>query len=402
MSREIDSAREPTLFAVFLVRLMVAALLIAALLNGQRQLALLSLLVLLIAAAASVWSRLAARAVAITPSLSKTRVFAGETVLLRIEIKNAKFLPARIRTPISIPERGLEALDETVLESGILWHETVSFETPLKATKRGIYRVGTGEGSISDLLGFFPRSTRTDSSMELTVYPRIHPVCAVDIPKAELFGTPGSTSPVQDPVYLLGTRQYEPRVPARFIHWKASARRQVLQEKLFQPSEQEKAVIVLETEGFKAAEREEDFERAVELAASLALHLGKMGSAVGFATDGGVRGTPWVKIGRAPGLLTDILDRLTSITIGRRNDLLQSVGNALNTTWGATCLHLTCEEAGDESGINALTAMRRMPLVRIYCGLRGCSQQCRHRPLYREMDIREILPLLKQRERRSE
>jgi uncharacterized protein (DUF58 family) len=398
MSQEIDSAREPTLFAVFLVRLMVAAILLAALLNGQTQLALFSLLVLLIVAGASVWSRFAAKAVTIKSSLSKTRVFAGETVLLRIEIKNAKFLPARIRIPISISEKGIEALDQTVFECGILWHETVCLETSLKAAKRGLYRIGAGEGSISDLLGFFPRGIKAHSLADLTVYPRVHPICAIDIPRTELFGTPGSRSPVQDPVYLLGTRQYEPRVPARFIHWKASARRQILQEKLFQPSEQEKVLIVLETEGFKGAEGEEDFELAVELAASLAVHLGKMGSAVGFATDGGVRGTPWVKIGRAPGLLTELLDRLASISTVKRNDLLQSIRNSLNTAWGATCLHLAGAEAIEGSGINALAAMRRIPLLRIYCSVRGCPQQSCYRPLSKEMAIGEILPFLKHRE----
>ncbi len=75
----------------------------------------------------------------------------------------------------------------------------------------------------------------------------------------ELFGVPGVKSPVKDPVYILGTRDYQPSGPSRHIHWKASARHLKLQEKVFEPSEQEKVLLALEVGSFQKSLANEAF-----------------------------------------------------------------------------------------------------------------------------------------------
>ncbi|MBW1691959.1 MAG: DUF58 domain-containing protein, partial [Deltaproteobacteria bacterium] len=49
---------------------------------------------------------------------------------------------------------------------------------------------------------------------------------------------------------MLGTRDYQNWRPARHIHWKASASHNRLQEKVFEPSEQEKVLLAVEVSQF--------------------------------------------------------------------------------------------------------------------------------------------------------
>ena len=71
-----------------------------------------------------------------------------------------------------------------------------------------------------------------------------------NLPKRDFFGVPGGESPVNDPVYILGTSDYHYGRPSKYIHWKASARYQRLQEKVFDSSEQEKVLFLIDVGEF--------------------------------------------------------------------------------------------------------------------------------------------------------
>ena len=106
----------------------------------------------------------------------------------------------------------------------------------------------------------------------------------------DLFGVPGAKSPVKDPVYILGTRDYRPSGPSRHIHWKASARHLRLQENVFEPSQQEKVMLALEVRSFGKSTEKEAFEHTLEVIASLAVQLQDTGCAVGLVTNGVLTG----------------------------------------------------------------------------------------------------------------
>ncbi|PIY22114.1 MAG: hypothetical protein COZ11_13920, partial [Deltaproteobacteria bacterium CG_4_10_14_3_um_filter_51_14] len=125
MPPHLVQTRETTIFAVPLVRIITASLLLIALLNGQRSLALLSILVLSVALGASLWSRISVKALTFRSSLNTSRVFPGEAVKLTVQARNEKILPVSLKIRVEGFDKGLGPLegDVPLFESGLLWYE---------------------------------------------------------------------------------------------------------------------------------------------------------------------------------------------------------------------------------------------------------------------------------------
>jgi uncharacterized protein (DUF58 family) len=83
-------------------------------------------------------------------------------------------------------------------------------------------------------------------------------------------------------------RDYRPRDSLKHIHWKASARRQELQVKVFEPTTTLKVSLFLAGDGYPSdsPRSEEEFELAVSTAASIAHHLIDQGTPVGLISNG--------------------------------------------------------------------------------------------------------------------
>jgi hypothetical protein len=59
-----------------------------------------------------------------------------------------------------------------------------------------------------------------------------------------------------------------------------------LQEKIFDPTEQEKVLLVVDVDQFARNKADEEFEHTLEIVASLAMRLDKKGYAIGLVTNG--------------------------------------------------------------------------------------------------------------------
>jgi len=274
-------------YAFPFVWLMVVVALAASLIHHKQDMALLCLVVLLIVALAWGWSRSLNSGLILQTTTDSQKVFAGEPFVMELTVENAGFLPAWVQAspPFEEAMEVLDAGERRSLNTALRWHETAHFRWGLKATKRGVYRIGPSQVSAGDLLGFFPRAKASQAGRELVVFPRLVPVGPLALSKREFFGAPAPGSPVEDPVYMLGTRDYQPGRPARFIHWRASARHQRWQEKVFEPSAQSKLVLVLSALGFVEVQDRDGFEQAIEVLASLAVAFHGQGVQVQLATD---------------------------------------------------------------------------------------------------------------------
>jgi len=341
---------------------LVGLLLFVALLNGQRELAVLSFLVLGMAGVAKLWARATRAGLRCRLALDRDRLFPGETAHLTAEVENRRVLPALVE--VAVPARGLLPPGENVAhgERSLLWYQTGRFRWELQAFRRGVYQVGPGRMRSGDLLGFYAASRTDGESAEVLVYPRIRPLVRPALPRRDFFGIPGADSPVRDPVYILGTRDYQPGRPAKHIHWKASARHHRLQEKLFEPSEQEKVLLAVTVEGFAQAEAEA-FEGTLEACASLAVRLDRAGVALGAAVDGVLVGeaAALVPVGRRPHQLQAILELLARLTPTPAAPLLDVLGATL--PWGLTCVCFSLE--GARGAAVASLEHRRVPVLRV-------------------------------------
>ena len=115
-----------------------------------------------------------------------------------------------------------------------------------------------------------------------------------------------------------GLREYRPGDELKSVHWKASARHNRLQEKVFEPSQQKKVLLAVEVSQFEKANASESFERTLEVVGSLAVQSYQRGYALGIVTNGVVEGgSPFLSVGRSSQKLSSILEILARLKMRR-------------------------------------------------------------------------------------
>ena len=338
----------PSLFVIPLMQFFVGALLLIALLNGQRDLIVLTLLVLGVMVGARLWAQRSLSGLQHRLRIDKLKTFPGEKLTLKVIVENTKLLPIWLR--ITIPAKGLipPSSGETALtkEGNLLWYQRIHFDWDLTTDRRGVYQVGPLYLQAGDLFDFFSRQKKAEESHSLIVYPRLISLRPFPLPRLDFFGVPKAKHPVQDPIFILGTRDYQHGQPAKYIHWKASARHNRLQEKVFESTHQEKILLVVDVASFAQHQAEEGFERALEVVASLAVRLDQQGHALGLIANGSVvgGGPAIVPVARNDQQMPAILELLARLQMKHDGDIIEVLRHRLTFSWGASCIHFACEE----------------------------------------------------------
>ncbi len=359
----VQARRVSSVFVMYPSLFFVGLLLFSALIYRRADLAVLALLVLCLVAGLKAWGRASPRGIAFRLSVDKARLFAGDGLTISAWGQNGKLLPVWLEAAVSA-KNGRTQEKFLRASASLLWRQGARFSWELPGLKRGIAVIGPAMTATADLFGFFPAEKTQGDAIQVVVYPRLVPLKEFRLPKRDFFGTPGGRSPVNDPVYILGTTDYHPGRPARFIHWKATARHGRLQEKIFEPTRQAKALILLDTERFFTESADETFERTIEVAASVAARLDREGCAVGLLTNGHVTGgSPFVPVSRGPGQLSAVLEALARLDMEpacRMADLVYRI----EVPWGATCLYFASEE--DDAARAVLASLARKKLGRLF------------------------------------
>lgn len=371
MTLEFEENRVVTIFKAPLVSFFVGIFLFIALLYRQNDLALLALLVLGVMTAAKIWSSMSHYRLRYTINIDKQRAFPGETLALETMVENAKLLPVRIRIQwslnLSLEKIGGEEQNFRQ-EAGLLWYQRVHLHSNIVARRRGVYQVGPNCIQAGDLFGFFEKEKKSRKTTSIIVYPRLVCLKSIGLPMRELFGVPGVKSPVQDPVYILGTRDYQPSRPSRHIHWKASARHNRLQEKVFEPSQQEKVLLTIEVSQFEKADAAENFERTLEGVGSLAVQFDQKGYAIGFVTNGVVEGgQPFLPMGRSRQQLASILEILARLKMRTDANLVDTLSRVLELPWGLSSVHFSYTHDDATRKAANYFSHRRIPVIFVVC-----------------------------------
>lgn len=357
----------PTIFVIPLAQFFVGLLLFIALLNGLRDLTILTLLVLGLVSGTKLWTRISLSGIKCHSTVNKNMVFPGETLTLRINAENKKFLPVwlQMKVPVSGPIYSLSGEKTLTKEDSLLWYQRAHFDWELIAHRRGVHQIGPPHILAGDLFAFFSREKREEEFHPIIVYPRLVPLKSFPLPRRDFFGVPGAKSPVQDPIYLLGTRNYQHGQPSKYIHWKASARHHRLQEKVFEPTEQEKVLLVVDVDQFATRKAEAEFEQVLEIVASLALRMDKRGYALGLVTNGAIwgRGQAIVPVSRNRQQLPAILEVLARLQMESKGDLLDILRRGLEVHWGMSCVHFCYEEDGTHVAAEQYFKHRKTPVL---------------------------------------
>ncbi|MGA7673208.1 MAG: DUF58 domain-containing protein [Nitrolancea sp.] len=310
-----------------------AVLLLLGMALRQPALSILAFLTLLTAGCSKLWSRHALDNVTYTRRLSNTRVFRGESIEMTAELVNHKWLPLPwIEVEDQVSDR-IRLHDHEVLPSNrpgttvlrlttsVRWFERVSWTFRLDCPHRGAYSVGPLSLRSGDLFGFFSEQQRFDKVDQILVYPHILPMEDLGLPPRHPLGDSRALQQlIADPTRIVGVREYRPEDSFRFINWKASAKLQEPQTKVFEPTVSLQLGIFLNLDTFERPWEGIDYSRAesaITAAASLANHCIEERYLVGLYANGVVSGSDQnlrIRPSLGPNQLSTVLEGLAKLT----------------------------------------------------------------------------------------
>ncbi len=355
----IDSDKETQWSDAWLAMALLLAL--AGLVFRQGSLLVIAGLLTTISALAWLWDRLALGGIEYSRSFAERRAFVGETIDLRISVANRKWLPVswlRIadRVPMALPLEGIEVQPSNVPTVGrirmvfaLRWYERVQRSYRIQCVQRGFFPFGPVELEAGDIFGLFSRKRRIPTRQWFIVYPKVESLTDLGLPPKEPFGPAKAARQLfDDPLRTVGVRDYHPEDDLRRVHWKATARRQALQSRVYEPSTAHNLVILLNVatlakhwQGYIP----ERMERVVSVAASIAAYAVEQRWPVGILTNGVLpESDQAVKVlpGRSLSQLTRIMEALAAVSAvasKQIEDLIREESPRL--PWGSTLVVVT-------------------------------------------------------------
>ena len=305
-----------------------AVILVLALATRNSLIFSMALILSLLGLVVWLWSRYCLTEVTYRRQFGVERLFFGEKTDLRLEVTNAKPLPlAWLRCEDDIPialkltpdERARHYLPTrrvlvNLFSLGL--YQRVIRRYTVTGTQRGAWRFGPVQLVCGDIFGFRSQHKEIPATNLLLVYPRLYTLPELGLDARHPFGDYQSLNRlIDDPLRVSGVREYLPGDNIRHIHWKATARRQELQTKLFEPSASRPLAIFINIrtfnhrfEGIDPALR----EFAISAGASIARWAQMRGDAFGVFANSMMYEGRRVRIlpGAHPRQLTRVLEAL--------------------------------------------------------------------------------------------
>lgn len=251
---------------------------------------------------ARLWARVSLEDVHYERILRERRLFLGETVDVRLRLANRKRLPLpwiEVReylpeaTPVTGGHTTPSGVPGTVLfnrSTSLGAHEQLEWPLTLHTQERGFFRLGPAHLRSGDLFGIFEREETVRGTDSVVVYPRTYPLQDLGIVSARPFGDrSGGQRIFEDPVRVVGVRDYFPGDPLKRVDWNATARMGRLQSRLYEPSRTQAVVIALNISTMDQSWLGYDpvlLERNVVVAASFARAAFEEHAAVGLVANG--------------------------------------------------------------------------------------------------------------------
>ena len=298
---------------------------------GEIIISLIAATVLVTGWAAWAWTRYSLERLFTSAELSQTHAFVGETLEIALRIENRKLLPLTgLQVRVNLPEvlepanaafsrqHEAEPAEGVVVRTTALrWYERLTWRYRIPLRTRGYYHLPRVDLKSGDMLGVYRRERTDEAEHTLWIYPEVIPLEQLGLPQLRPQGERrGGNQLFEDPTRLRTIRDYRPGDPLKRVDWKATARRQNLQSRVYDPSSDLVAIVALNVSTLPHAWQGffgDIFERAVSVAASLANAYSEQRVPVGLLAnctwpghDTAIRVAP----SRAPGQMTRILEAL--------------------------------------------------------------------------------------------
>jgi uncharacterized protein (DUF58 family) len=242
-------------------------------------------------------------------------IFAEQPLLATVEVRNQKeMMPSfSLRAVGEGGKAPAQILAQPVFFPYIPRQTAAQQKVELVFPRRGVYRQDAFGIRTKFPFGLFEKTRRVDSPLEVVVYPHVEP--------AEQFYEILPLLSGEMESYFRGRghdlyalRDYQSTDSARFVDWKTSAKTGSLKVREFTREDERRLMLVLDPfvgaprsalGRSGPAEREERFERAISLAASIAWHFHEINAVMQFRTDRNA--TPMASAGE---IIYDVLREL--------------------------------------------------------------------------------------------
>ena len=220
----------------------MVALLAAGLATGTRIYYLLFfilMLMVLYSLASVLWTLLTAR---ISMKGVRPRVERGEKLMTILTLEHRSLLPAgNLRVTLNVPGAGGGRQEISVSMPPF---SKRSFRNVVRCPHRGDYEVGVTGTSASDLFGLFELSRKSRSRlMRVEVYPRSHPVPAMEL-KASDVGPEFRSRATEDNASPSDIRKWQEGDELKKVHWKLTLRKRELMVRTFEESARPDTLII--------------------------------------------------------------------------------------------------------------------------------------------------------------
>ncbi|MTI83251.1 MAG: DUF58 domain-containing protein [Firmicutes bacterium] len=266
------------------------------------------------------WKNMSLKRIEPALQLSKSRLFPGDEFLIHASVYNGKWLPLVWLEWSFPPNIGISFGDEkddtcAIRFLWLLWFQRVKWTLNAKALQRGVYNIGQVTLHSGDGFRFAEIEQLHSLDGKLYVYPQLVPVHVSGFRPSMQWGVRGKQGGfIEDPLLVIGTREYQPGDELRRLNWRASARTGKLQANVYQPLLTEQLLIYIDVQGFVINETADAFERFLSVIASVSVKYREKGISIGFASNGlnyGGEKMPFILPGTN---LTPLLDQLAQIT----------------------------------------------------------------------------------------
>jgi uncharacterized protein (DUF58 family) len=225
-------------------------------------------------------------------------IFAGQPVLAEIELRNEK----QIWPSFSLRVLGASKKSPTEILARPVFFPYVSRisvarqKVELRFPRRGVYRQDAFGIRTRFPFGFFEKTRRVESNMEITVYPPVEPTDQFYEVLPLLSGEMASHFRGRGHE-LHSLRDYQPTDSGRLVDWKVTAKSGRLMVREFAREDERRVMLVLDpyVGTLMAAESVARFERAVSLTTCIAWHFNEIHSVMQFRT--GSYSTPMAPAG---------------------------------------------------------------------------------------------------------
>jgi uncharacterized protein (DUF58 family) len=206
-----------------------------------------------------IWSTNCLRQLRYSRQFSEQRALFGEQVTLSLAVENAKLLPlpwleVEDTIPRALMMSGQRLRVSVIGDTAILdnlfstrWYERVTRRYIVQCNARGVHKFGPTVVRSGDVFGFLSAEETFSNWEYLLIYPLVVPLTRFNLPARHPFGDRRAPRRLlEDPLRVIGVRDYAYGDSLRRVHWKATARAMQMQSKVYEATTTYTLVIFLD------------------------------------------------------------------------------------------------------------------------------------------------------------